>query len=211
MKLILKTLLLLCIIPLLISCKSSHLNAYEKHKDDKNYIPGHIIDLKGNRTDGLVHYDGFLPSTDIIVFITEKGERNVYPVGALKSYGFSYRNFISDGNMFFEIVRDGKKAGLYKITNVKEKSAPRGGDYNSNGKYLRAGRIKPEDRDYYDVFYVKKSTDTSFKRFRKASFKHRFSKYFSDCDLIKTKIKKKEYTSRDFDEIVFVYNSNACD
>ena len=85
MKLILETLLPLCIIPLLISCKSSHLNAYEKHKDDKNYIPGYIIDLKGNRTDGLVHYDGFLPSTDIIVFITEKGERNVYPAGALKS------------------------------------------------------------------------------------------------------------------------------
>jgi hypothetical protein len=124
-------------------------------------------------------------------------------------YGFSEKYVYVKPNKnskpkLMEVIEEGK-VNLYKESSFGLQVGIGPSVSNSN-----VGAGPNLYHDYSTVYYVKRkteeyATDISF------SFKSNSSRYFSDCDMLLQKIKKKEFRKKDIIKIVYFYNDYCGD
>lgn len=181
---------------------------YLKCVEDKDYVQAYVIDNAGNEITGIMRN---APSHSKVVLITKTGKQ-VYLPKDLRSYNLDFKNYVSDGKSFYKIVYEGK-VSLYEKIVLKEtitSYAPPGYP-GSPGVLPGGGTGMPTvtgEREITTQYFCKNGS-MEFKAINKGKFKTEFSKYFADCEILKSKIKNGDLTIKDLDLIRYIYNNDC--
>jgi hypothetical protein len=186
---------------IVIFANLSHAQESEKYiklKQNYSYNEGYILDKDSMKIEGLIK-EGALSEAKkyaVVNFVHKDGTRKKYYPADIKGFGHSGDTFVSDNDSFYEIIQTGKKVTLYLNVSANYWTAP------------GAPGMAPITHSSIDEsFFVKRPNEKAFTLVRKRKFKEDFSKYFADCPAVASNILTGEFTHKDIEEIVSMYNS----
>jgi len=161
-----------------------------------------VVDNKGNEIEGLTKKYDYVLST--VVLFTKDGSEKKYTPADIRSYNLNSKDYVSDGNLFYGLVYDGK-VGFYQRSIFIQAGSWSGGPTMQPGMppIMSGG-----DREKNKIYFCKAGT-REFIDIKKGSFKSQMAKFFDDCEILKTKIKKSELTIDDLDLIRYIYNNDC--
>lgn len=197
-----KEIIVFILIFLAISVQAQKPNLYEKYVNDDGYTIGYVVDNKGNEIEGLMKKNDYVLST--VVLFTKEGVEKRYTPADLRSYNLNFKNYVSDGHLFYELVHEGK-VGFYQRSIFIQAGSWDGGPTMQPGMppIMSGG-----NREKNKIYFCKAGTQ-EFIEIKNGSFKSQLSKFFADCEILKTKIKKGELTVDDLDLIRYIYNNDC--
>ncbi len=187
-------------------CVAQESENYLKYKKNLNYRDGYIIDRGGKKIEGLVKEQNEDKIAYQVIFVNKAGAKKKYKPSQIRGYGYSVFNFVSNSKIFLEIVKEGKRIGIYKALT----------ESINYGGLSGAAPMKSQ----YEVYFFKKTNELVFFKFKSEGVNSiRLGKsnkvdkdlveYFSDCESLKARIANGELTSNDYDKIAYHYNYNC--
>jgi hypothetical protein len=191
------TLLLLLPIFSVKNCLSQGSEKYDKYDRKLNYFTGYIIRTDSTKEEGLIKDNGSINYTTVM-FVSKSGLKTEFQPGSLRGFGVIGRDFISDGEYFYEKEGTGWKLTLY---NRHDKNVS---VYPGIGGPLPIVSAN-ESKDYY----LKRKSEEKFFKVRRGKFIPDLSEYFKDCPYLRSKIMTKELVYKDIKKIVYEYNSSC--
>jgi len=187
---------------LTISAQAQETDLYQKFVNDERYTTGYVVDNKGNEIGGLMKKNDYVLSS--VVMITKDGVEKKYTPADIRKYNLNFKNYVSDGTQFYELVYEGK-VGYYQRALFIQAGSWEGGPtmYPGIPPIMSGG-----NREKLRIYFCKAGTK-EFIQIKDGSFKNSMSKFFADCEILKTKIKKGELTIEDLDLIRYIYNNDC--
>lgn len=168
---------------------------YQKFENKRFFTTAYIVKRDSSREEGLMKYKGRL--FHVLTFVHKDGKKEKYYPNQIAGFGYYGGKYESVGSSFYKIVTSGPKATLYKseeVGNTIYNLGPNG--YGT----VAAGAPK------YEVYYVKKAGEETFKQVRRRKFVEEFTEYFGDCEKVKAAIEAKELKEEDIYKLVKMYN-----
>lgn len=184
--------------------------AYLKYKKSLNYWDGYIIDKTGQKIDGLVKDQNEEKISYKVVFVTKDGKKKTFRPSQIQGYGYMVTKYVSNNEIFLEVVSEGKRIGVYKAIISRQSMMS-----INMGTQPTSGMVNTQSENYYfkkvnettfEKFAVKELNSIQLQLFEKSRFKKKMTNYFSDCELLKSKISNDELTAKDYDKIAYHYN-----
>jgi hypothetical protein len=192
-----KQLLLLfsIIIPFCIHAQDESV-AFKKAMKNGNYKFSQVILNDSTTLDGLIkpiNLDfklGKLIKSDLKI-VMRNGTQRVLSASELLSYKTGIHEMISDGNVFCELLLQGKRVGLYKSETVTQIESEYG-----------LTRTKITER-----LYFKKENGKFIEAKKGGKFRKTFSIFFEDCTDLKDRILNKDLNHDDLEWIFTIYEN----
>jgi hypothetical protein len=185
--------LLLLIVLQSLPGNSQESDDYKKFKENVDYREAYIVDKSGNKVAGLIKNKDDIQST-AMVFIPIDGEKRAYYPQDIIEFGFTNAKYVSVGELFLEVVKEGRKVSLCRTLAMNHRHQP--------GAAGGTGSVHAYQAEDY---FVKKPNEQGYTQVKR-NFKKTFAEYFGDCEILKRKIEREELTSKDINKIVDRYN-----
>lgn len=170
--------------------------AYLAYSRDPNYVVGYVVDNAGNKVEGLMLKYQSVSSR--VLLILSNGEEKKYRAKDMKNFKMGSEKYASDGNFIYRLIYEGKLE-LYEMAGYSH-----GVSFSGTG----GGTITTPGSELL-ISYFHKADSNKFQRISKASFKKDLPNFFSDCEILSSKIKKGELTIDDIDLIRYIYNNDC--
>jgi hypothetical protein len=163
---------------------------------------------------------GEIKKESIYFSLTPNGKKSEWSYDAVigiifSGYGYSerYEYVLAEKStkpVLMELIEEGN-INLYRKNSLKMNlglSFNNGGNFN-NQQMNNATASSNYHSDFSSTFYVKRNSEEVATNLS-AGFKKQSLKYFADCEIIITKLNRKDFTSDKILEMVTYYN-NYCD
>ncbi|MCB0755033.1 MAG: hypothetical protein KDB98_05530 [Flavobacteriales bacterium] len=203
-------------------------NKYYRLKGKWNRLEGYVIDKDSVKIEGLITWVAKNSANRFneVKFVDKTGKSKTYYPETIKGFGYDTLEYISDGNVFFEVVLKGARLNLYRNVTIfqswldpHEKYLIPNRDTTSEvliGKLVTDPTSPLAYPPYYgptinraNDFYLQKVGHSKIKYVDPAEFNAKFAEYFYDCPTLSSRISQKLLNIKDLLQIIKIYNQEC--